>query len=145
MEYEMKKIGYFSVFKLVLTIGLVVGIVLGVILGALTGAGFVPYGNSISGFTIAFRKGVAFGVIIGVVGGILWAILSAIISMIYVFLYNLAAGLVGGIEVELEGEKPSRICPNCGYKLPEDAEFCPNYFVQTVVQRWDYEMSILWC
>lgn len=62
----------------------------------------------------------------GVVFGIIWAILAGVVSVIYVFLYNLAAGLVGGIAMELEGEKLSRICPECGYTLADDAAFCPN-------------------
>ncbi len=127
MKYEIKRFEYFPVFKLVITVCLVVGIIFGIILGALLGAGIGSFSQYYDLGRIGLGgAGAALGVIMGVVFGIIWAILAGIVSILYVFIYNLAAGLVGGIEVELKGEKLSRICPSYGYTLAKDAAFCPN-------------------
>ena len=79
MKYEIKRLEYFSVFKLVITVCLALGIIFGIILGVLLGAGIGGFFQSydILGRIGLTGGGAVIGVIMGVVSGIIWAILAA--------------------------------------------------------------------
>ena len=112
-KMQIKRVGVFSVAKIMGIVMAAFGLLIGVIYGLMimtVGAAMMMAASSRSGGP---------GAGIGIVGGLIamiaipifYGIIGFIIGLIYGVAYNVASGVVGGIELELENVEATFVPP----------------------------------
>lgn len=110
MNFELKKIDFFSAIKISFLINAVIGLLVGLIIGFILmifigfAQNLIPYNQMDMGGTDLGAIGMFGGMLIGLLYAVIIAVGNGIIiTGIVVLLYNLFAGWLGGVKLKLEG------------------------------------------
>jgi len=110
MNFELKKIDFFSAIKISFLVNAVIGLLIGLFIGFIMmlfmglAQNFMPYDRMDIGGPDFGAMGMFGGMFIGLLYAVIIAVGNGIIlTGIVVLLYNLFAGWLGGIKLKLEG------------------------------------------
>jgi predicted membrane-bound spermidine synthase len=110
MNFELKKIDFFSAIKISFLINAVIGLLVGLFIGLILmlfiglAQNLIPYDQMDMGGPDLGALGMFGGIFIGLFYAVIIAVgFGIIVTGIIVLLYNLFAGWLGGVKFKLEG------------------------------------------
>jgi hypothetical protein len=110
MQYELKKIDFWSALKISFMINAVIGLVIGLLIGVFFAVVFGILGHMTpydSPGLRAFPMGPLGGFLFGMIYAVIIAVFNGIImTSVAVILYNLFAGWLGGIKIDVGSVEP---------------------------------------